>query len=301
MVSNVPSRISLGRQLCNPGLELGLLGTDRLDLNSIDLSILSVEALDDILAGASFSIDGEDRLLDRLLSLGDEYRPLLRWIEIRFLSATGLAALTEDLESPPECLWLGIRDRLIPPPAPPPSGWDSAIVPDFPVIFKEFREKKFTLLWRGSRDGFGGCAFHRRCDGHANTLTVILDTDGNIFGGFTPVAWKSGDWHSKADPSLKSFLFTLMNPHNFPARRFALKAEKKDQAIYCNSWDGPRFGGGMMGGADICVRDNCNAKTNSATSLGNGYTNDTGVDGETFFTGSYQFQVKEIEVFEITA
>jgi hypothetical protein len=100
MVWNVPSRISLGRQLCNPGLELALLGTDRLDLNSIDLSILSVEALDDILAGASFSIDSEDDFLDRLLSLGDEYRPLLRWIEIRFLSATGLAVLTEDLESP---------------------------------------------------------------------------------------------------------------------------------------------------------------------------------------------------------
>jgi hypothetical protein len=45
-VSNVPSRISLGRNLCNPGLELALLGTDRLDLNAIDLAILSVEALD---------------------------------------------------------------------------------------------------------------------------------------------------------------------------------------------------------------------------------------------------------------
>jgi hypothetical protein len=107
MVSNVPSRISLGRQLCNPGLELALLGTDRLDLNSIDLSILSVEALDDILAGASFSIDSEDHLLKRLLSLGDEYRPLLRWIEIRFLSATGLAALTEDLAFPPGMFMVG--------------------------------------------------------------------------------------------------------------------------------------------------------------------------------------------------
>jgi hypothetical protein len=54
-----------------------------------------------------------------------------------------------------------------------------------------------------------------------------LDTNGNIFGGFTPVKWDSYTGH-KADPSLKSFLFTLKNPHNFPARRFALKAEKKD-------------------------------------------------------------------------
>jgi hypothetical protein len=31
------------------------------------------------------------------------------------------------------------------------------------------------------------------------------------------------------------------------------------------------------------------------------YTNDTGLDEFTFFTGSQWFQVKEIEVFEISA
>jgi hypothetical protein len=41
-------------------------------------------------------------------------------------------------------------------------------------------------------DAFRANQFHRRCDGHANTLTVILDTKGNIFGGFTPVEWESG-------------------------------------------------------------------------------------------------------------
>jgi hypothetical protein len=38
-------------------------------------------------------------------------------------------------------------------------------------------------------------------------------------------------WSYKADHSLKSFVFTLKNPHNFPVRKFALKAEKKDRAI----------------------------------------------------------------------
>jgi hypothetical protein len=47
------------------------------------------------------------------------------------------------------------------------------------------------------------------------------------FGGFTPVEWEN-DCTFKADASLKSFLFTLKNSHNVPARRFALKAEKKD-------------------------------------------------------------------------
>jgi hypothetical protein len=172
---------------------------------------------------------------------------------------------------------------------------DSLVVEDFPEIFEDFRGERFTLLWRGSRDGFGAGDFHKRCDGHANTLVVILDTKGNIFGGFTPAKWESSMFgKDKADPSLKRFLFTLKNPHNVPARRFALKAENEDEAIFCYSVYGPHF-------IDILVFDNCNANTDSWTELGLNYTNGTRLDGKTVFTGSEQFQVKEIEVFEITA
>jgi hypothetical protein len=183
------------------------------------------------------------------------------------------------------------------PPRPMVSPQKSAIVPDFPELFEDFKAKQFTLLWRGSRDGFGGRDFHNRCDGHPNTLTVILDTKRNIFGGFTPMEWDcSGKW--KTDPRLKSFLFTLKNPHNVPARRFALKAEERHRAIFCVDNYGPDF-------CDIGVVDNCNANAKSWTSyFGEKYTNDTRLGGNpprnTFFTGSERFTVKEIEVFEIT-
>jgi hypothetical protein len=174
---------------------------------------------------------------------------------------------------------------------------DSVIFSDFPAIFSEFRGKRFSLLWRGNRDGFKASDFHIRCDGHSPTLTVILDTAGNIFGGFTPVAWESRTSNCcKADDSLKSFVFTLKNPHNIAARRFALKAEQKHQAIYCYSGHGPRFGSG----ADISVYDGCNANTNSYTNLGNSYANDTGLNGKEVLTGSRNFRAKEVEVFEIT-
>jgi hypothetical protein len=105
---------------------------------------------------------------------------------------------------------------------------------------------------------------------------VILDTDGNIFGGFTPVEWESRGG-AKADRSLKSFLFTLKNPHNVPARRFALRAEMKNCAIYCYSTRGPFFG-------DIGVHHDFNANTKSYTSVfGTRYLNDTGMDEKTFF------------------
>jgi hypothetical protein len=259
--------------------------------------MLSVEALDEVLGGGSFSIVSEDDLLKRLLSLGDEYRPLLSRIEIRFLSAPGLAILAEHFVFLPECVCFGILHRLLHPPRPlplrPPPGWNSVIVPDFPKLFKDFTKKQFTLLWRGSSDGFRARDFHSRCDGHPNTLTVILDTRGNVFGGFTPVEWQSACCF-KGDPSLKSFLFTLKNPYNVPARIFALKGKKENEAIYCASDCGPHFG-------EICVFDNCNRNAISFTcNFGTWYTHDSGLAGYTFFTDSEYFQAKEIEVFEIT-
>jgi hypothetical protein len=105
-----------------------------------------------------------------------------------------------------------------PSPQPPVPSFDSRIISAIPEIFAEFRKNQISLLWRGSRDGFKAQEFHGRCEGHANTLTVISDTKGNIFGGFTPVEWESrtpnSEWDGfnclKADDSLKSFLFTLL-------------------------------------------------------------------------------------------
>jgi hypothetical protein len=125
---------------------------------------------------------------------------------------------------------------------------------------------------------------------------VILDTKGNIFGGFTPLEWESGEWHYKEDNSLKSFLFTLKNPHNVPARRFALKPEAKQNAIQCLSTWSPIFGCGY----GLAVADDCNTSAKSYTSLGRRCNNDTGLNEYIVFTGWRFFQVKEIEVFEIT-
>jgi hypothetical protein len=68
-----------------------------------------------------------------------------------------------------------------------PAGFASLIVADFPALFTEFRGKRFALLSRGSRGGFGARDFHSRCDGYAPILTLIQDTEGNVFGGFKPV------------------------------------------------------------------------------------------------------------------
>jgi uncharacterized coiled-coil protein SlyX len=174
-----------------------------------------------------------------------------------------------------------------------PAGFDSLILSDFPPLLADFGGSRFALLWRGSRDGFGAGDFHGRCDGHAETLTVILDTAGNIFGGFTPVAWDSRA-AKKADPSLRIFLFTIKNPHGVPPSKFPLKPEAAQQAVLCDGTRGP-------GLRDISVADNCNAgNVCYSTNFGWCYENSTGLPGETFFTGAGKFTVREIEVFEIT-
>jgi hypothetical protein len=204
-------------------------------------------------------------------------------------------------------LCLAVREPE-PPAAPPlPSPLDSLIISSLPPPLAEFRGKRFVLLCRGSRDGFGVQDFHGRCDRRASTLTLILDTGGNVFGGFTPLQWESRVWNgkhddannlNKRDDSLKSFIFTLKNPHNRPARKFALKAEKKQCAINCWSLRGPALG---YGPPDLSIAGNCNANTDGDTKgFGQTYTNDTGLDGKTLFTGSVKFTVREIEVFEIT-
>jgi hypothetical protein len=172
---------------------------------------------------------------------------------------------------------------------------DSLIVSECPFIEKEFPGKAAKLLWRGSRDGFGANEFHRRCDGHGNTVVLIRDASGNVFGGFTPVKWESSApgeiGHVKGDESLRSFLFTLKNPSGVAARKFALKAGAKQSAICCDTDCGPVFGRTC-----IYVADSCNANT---LNFGEEYESVSGKVEAEFLTGAQFFTVKEIEVFQI--
>jgi hypothetical protein len=149
------------------------------------------------------------------------------------------------------------------------------------------------LLYRGSDNGFAASNFHNRCDEIANTLTVILTTNGCIFGGFTPIAWDSKGAY-KPDSTKESFLFQIKDSRDSAPRKFALS--NSSYAIYCNESYGPTFGHGH----DIHVSDCCNQNANSYTRLGCGYMNDTELNEYEVFTGGRLFTVKEIEVFKIT-
>jgi hypothetical protein len=195
--------------------------------------------------------------------------------------------------------------------APPPTGetlFDSVILHDFLDFFNDLRGKHVPLLWRGTRDGFGAVSFHDRCDGHPNTITAILDTSGNLFGGFTPIPWES-DCKAKGDKTLTSYIFSLRNPEGIPPRRFPLSPEKSRYALFCYSGYGPSFG--FPDTNDFRVSDHCDVQTRIKArnsycgSFGLAYSNEDrlGQPDEpglnTFLTGAPYFTVKEIEVFEV--
>jgi len=83
------------------------------------------------------------------------------------------------------------------------------------IGFDSTPAKKFTLLWRGTRDGFEASTFHAICDGKPNTLTVVKTTTGWIFGGYTSLPWSSSQGYK---PDSKAFLFSLKNPKNEPSK-----------------------------------------------------------------------------------
>lgn len=150
--------------------------------------------------------------------------------------------------------------------------------------------KTFTLLYKAVNDGFSGEAFHSRCDKKGATVTIITSSEGWVFGGYAAVPWNG---LYVEDNSKQSFLFTLRNPRKTPPEKFKLS---KRYAIGGGSALGPCFGNFLY---DITCCSNSNNSNNSCTSLGNSYSNTTGLNGRTVFTGEYNFKAKDIEVYQV--
>jgi len=148
---------------------------------------------------------------------------------------------------------------------------------------------KWTLLYRGSIDGFGAADFHSRCDGHKNTLTIVKAHGSSyIFGGFTSVTW-NGSYQYKSNPN--TFLFSLTNKDNRPCK---MKQINTIKSILCHSENGPTFGGGF----DLHVCNDANTGAVSYSKLGHTYQHPQPSQDQSFLAGSHPFQLSEIEVYQ---
>jgi hypothetical protein len=152
---------------------------------------------------------------------------------------------------------------------------------------------KWSLLYRGTRDGFGAKDFHSKCDGHSNTLTIFKAKESKfVFGGFTTVSWDKSGYFK---PDSNAFLFSLTNKDNQPVK-MKIKPNQHVWAICCDSSSGPIFGD------DIVIENNSNTTMDSSSYLGFIYKHPQYAYGtneaQSFLAGSFNFQSDEIEVYQ---
>ncbi|RIA98262.1 hypothetical protein C1645_750435 [Glomus cerebriforme] len=103
---------------------------------------------------------------------------------------------------------------------------------------------KFTLLLRGTREGFDAATFHQLCDYKGATLVVAKIKDSEqIIGGYNPLNWsssRSGQYSTTND----SFLFKFDSSNLNSAKIGRVSSSYTSNAIYDNVSYGPTFGGG---------------------------------------------------------
>ncbi|XP_069117152.1 interferon-induced protein 44-like [Argopecten irradians] len=98
--------------------------------------------------------------------------------------------------------------------------------------------KSFRKLYSAKENGCDAAIFHQRCDNRGPTLTVVYNTDGQVFGGYTTASWQSASTPHVYDKS--AFLFCLGEGEE----RKKFSVTKSGSAVVHDARSGPTFGRG---------------------------------------------------------
>jgi hypothetical protein len=114
------------------------------------------------------------------------------------------------------------------------------------------------------------------------------------FGGYTEAMWDKSEL-SKFDKN--AFIFSLINKENSPIKVNI----SYGPAITCNRYYGPIFGSNSIGN-DLCIEYDAKLN-NNFTNFGASYCHPNyptnSYEAHCFLSGSYNFTVEEIEVFQV--
>ena len=161
------------------------------------------------------------------------------------------------------------------------------------LIFNWIKEKtnkdiiKFEKIFTMSINGSSCKDFHNYCDNKGPTLTIVKTTKKKIFGGFTPLSWENKSGIYKYDQNDQTFIFSL----NLMKKYDMINKEKG--AIYCNSSNGPNFGG-----RDFCIESNMKTGDTYANKSSNFLSNNN-LELIEEKGGNKKFNVEEFEVFKV--
>jgi hypothetical protein len=172
-------------------------------------------------------------------------------------------------------------------------------------------DKRFELLYHGSRDGMTAAAFHGKCDGKGPTLVLVTgQSEGQpvcVFGGYASKSWERGpenrfEMGTKID-ARDSFLFTVLNPFGDGIVKIAVNEESgyAGEAMLCHAGTGPCFDNGFSVSSP--------SQTSTAVFNGKGshcFIHSFGTFGDPLgrgfdtFTGAQDFTPLEVEVWSVS-
>ena len=139
----------------------------------------------------------------------------------------------------------------------------------------------YNLIYFSRVDGDKAATFHRKCDKARRSLVLIMDNNGNRFGGFTMRDW-GGNCIQKKDE--KAFIFSM--------DKNKIYGVLPDQvAIGCYPTFGPIFFG-----CQIRVYDNFFTKGGSTYLKGLNYATEEDYE---LTNGNQAYGIKEMEVYEV--
>jgi hypothetical protein len=97
--------------------------------------------------------------------------------------------------------------------------------------------QRWKLCYKKSRDGSTSTTYHTLCDFRGPSVSVLMLANGYVLGGYCKTSTRASVAGYIADKD--AFIFSITNKSKFP-----LGGSNDALAIYCNSSNGPTFGGG---------------------------------------------------------
>ena len=141
----------------------------------------------------------------------------------------------------------------------------------------------YNNLFFSKIDGDKASTFHQKCDKAKRTLTLVMDNDGNRFGGFTMRSWTGTNIQKKDE---KAFIFSVDKNKIYPVL-------PDEVAIGCYPNFGPIFFG-----CQIRVYDNFFKKGGSTYLKGLNFATDEDYE---LTNGKQMYGIKELEVYEVNS
>jgi len=156
--------------------------------------------------------------------------------------------------------------------------------------------KPWKLIYKATKDGWDASNFRTNCSNKNATVTVIVSSNGYIFGGFSPISWNSSGNYAFDQ---RCFLFSFKNANGKQMIKLDNNGPSHSNcySIYNASGYGPTWGGGH----DLYLCSFPNTTNSSYSNLGHSYSCPGLTYGSTqvqnYLAGSYNFTVTEIETY----